>query len=102
MQTTEKPITEQERQIRNRIVQVLKESREDKRRFKREIKEISKRIHWYIKNKTYNPQTLTREDHENYIENIEEREYLRSRWEDRALNIEYIEAEEYYLKLKLN
>ena len=40
MQTTEESITEQERQIRNRIVQVLKESREDKRRFEREIKEV--------------------------------------------------------------
>ena len=36
---------------------------------------------------------MTREDHESFRENIEEREYLLSRWEDRNVNTEYLQEE---------
>ena len=36
---------------------------------------------------------LTREDHESFSENIEERESLRLWWEDRNLNTKYLEEE---------
>ena len=76
-----------------RIVQYLQESRKDKRRFERGIKTLSKKIHWYLKTRICNPQELTREDHESFSENIEERESLRLWWEDRNLNTKYLEEE---------
>ena len=36
---------------------------------------------------------MTREDHESFSENIEERESLRLWWEDRNLNTKYLEEE---------
>ena len=76
-----------------RIVQYLQESRKDKRRFERGIKTLSKKIHWYLKTRTCNPQELTGEDHVSFGENIEKREALRLWWEDRNLNTKYLEEE---------
>ena len=93
MQRTELPTEEQERQITNRIVQVLRESRRDKIIAERKIEEITKAINWYSKTKISKSQTLTNKDHDTYNKNIDERKRVRLRWEDKTLDIEYLEEE---------